>query len=68
LAGIGAFGRTLVEDSQLRWLGPTKGVIHMAAAAVLNAVWDLAARAAGKPLWKLLAAVLLPGRSTMEGC
>ena len=44
----------LTGDSQLRWLGPAKGVIHMAASAVLNAVWDLAARAAGKPLWKLL--------------
>jgi L-fuconate dehydratase len=55
LADIGGFSRTLVEDSQLRWLGPAKGVIHMAASAVLNAVWDLAARDAGKPLWKLLA-------------
>jgi L-fuconate dehydratase len=45
----------MTGDSQLRWLGPAKGVIHMAASAVLNAFWDLAARAAGKPLWKLLA-------------
>ncbi len=45
----------LIGDSQLRWLGPAKGVIHMAAAAVLNAFWDLAARCAGKPLWRLLA-------------
>jgi L-fuconate dehydratase len=44
----------LTGDSQLRWLGPAKGVIHMAASAVLNAFWDLAARAAGKPLWQLL--------------
>jgi len=46
--------RALVGDSQLRWLGPEKGVIHMAAGAVLNAIWDLAARVADKPLWKLL--------------
>ncbi len=45
----------MTGDSQLRWLGPAKGVIHMAASAVLNALWDLAARSAGKPLWKLLA-------------
>jgi L-fuconate dehydratase len=45
----------LTGDSQLRWLGPAKGVMHMAASAVLNAFWDLAARAAGKPLWRLLA-------------
>jgi L-fuconate dehydratase len=47
--------RLMTGDSQLRWLGPDKGVIHMAASAVLNAFWDLAARTAGKPLWKLLA-------------
>jgi L-fuconate dehydratase len=45
----------LIYDSQLRWLGPAKGVIHMAAGAVINALWDLAARTAGKPLWRLLA-------------
>ncbi len=54
-ADMAGFARTMTGDSQLRWLGPEKGVIHMAASAVLNAVWDLAARAAGKPLWKLLA-------------
>ena len=52
---LGALSRRLTGDSQLRWLGPDKGVIHMAASAVLNACWDLAARAAGVPLWKLLA-------------
>ena len=52
---LGALSRRLTGDSQLRWLGPEKGVIHMAASAVLNACWDLAARAAGVPLWKLLA-------------
>ena len=47
--------RRLVTDSQLRWLGPEKGVIHLATAAIVNAVWDLYARREGKPLWKLLA-------------
>src|SRR5438477_4437752 len=46
--------RRLVSDSQLRWLGPEKGVIHLATAALVNAVWDLYARLEGKPLWKLL--------------
>ncbi len=44
----------LVGDGQLRWVGPEKGVIHLATAAVVNAVWDLYAKAEGKPLWKLL--------------
>ncbi|XP_034416390.1 mitochondrial enolase superfamily member 1 [Cyclopterus lumpus] len=48
------FYRLLTSDGQMRWLGPEKGVIHLAIAAVLNAVWDLWARAEGKPLWKLL--------------
>ncbi|GAA2336825.1 enolase C-terminal domain-like protein [Dactylosporangium salmoneum] len=47
--------RTLTADVQLRWLGPEKGVIHMAAGALLNAVWDLRARRAGAPMWRLLA-------------
>jgi L-fuconate dehydratase len=50
-----AFSRLLTDDSQFRWLGPEKGVIHMAAGALINAVWDLYAKAEGKPLWKLLA-------------
>ena len=54
-ADMGAFWRRVVGDSQLRWVGPEKGVIHLAAAAVVNAVWDLWAKAEGKPLWKLLA-------------
>lgn len=53
-ADMGAFWRTLVGDSQLRWIGPEKGVIHLATAAVVNAVWDLWAKTAGKPVWKLL--------------
>jgi L-fuconate dehydratase len=55
LASMGDVWRTLVHDSQLRWLGPEKGVMHMAISAVINALWDLAAKRAGKPLWKLLA-------------
>ncbi|MGW0209666.1 L-fuconate dehydratase [Streptomyces sp. NPDC003233] len=51
----GSLFRDLIGDSQLRWLGPEKGVMHMAVGAVVNAVWDLAARRAGKPLWQLLA-------------
>jgi L-fuconate dehydratase len=51
----GGFWRSIAGDSQLRWLGPEKGVIHLATAAVVNAVWDLFARRAGKPLWKYLA-------------
>jgi L-fuconate dehydratase len=49
-----AFWRHVTGDSQLRWLGPEKGVIHLATAALVNAVWDLWARAEGKPLWRLL--------------
>jgi L-fuconate dehydratase len=49
-----SFWRTLTADSRLRWLGPEKGVVHLAAAAVVNAVWDLWAKTEGKPLWKLL--------------
>lgn len=51
---MGAFWRQIVSDSQLRWLGPEKGVIHLATAALVNAIWDLWAKVAGKPLWKLL--------------
>ena len=51
---LGGFWRSLAGDSQLRWLGPEKGVIHLAMAAVVNALWDLYAKSAGKPLWKLL--------------
>jgi L-fuconate dehydratase len=51
---IGGLWRRLVTDSQLRWLGPEKGVIHLATAAIVNAVWDLYAKVEGKPLWKLL--------------
>ncbi len=51
---MGAFWNEMTGDSQLRWLGPEKGVIHLATSAVVNAVWDLYAKSEGKPLWKLL--------------
>jgi L-fuconate dehydratase len=54
-ADLGGFWRDLVGDSQLRWIGPEKGVIHLATAAVVNAAWDLVAKRAGKPVWRLLA-------------
>src|SRR5213079_3082142 len=53
-ADMARFWRRLTSDSQLRWVGPEKGVLHLATAAVVNAVWDLYAKAEGKPLWKLL--------------
>jgi L-fuconate dehydratase len=52
---MGAFWMMMTGDSQLRWLGPEKGVIHLATAAIVNAVWDLWAKVEGKPLWQLLA-------------
>ena len=55
VGNLGGIYRELKSDSQLRWLGPEKGVEHLAMAAVMNAVWDLAARRANKPLWRLLA-------------
>ncbi len=60
LADMGAVYRALTADSQLRWLGPEKGVVHLSLAAVLNSAWDLVARRAGKPLWRLL--VDMPAR------
>jgi len=55
VADLGAFARSLTNDSQLRWLGPEKGVMHMAIGAVVNAAWDMAARHRGKPVWRLIA-------------
>ncbi len=54
-ADLGGFWQRLVGDSQLRWIGPEKGVIHLATAAVVNAVWDLIAKRAGVPVWRYLA-------------
>jgi len=55
IGDLGGFARSLTDDSQLRWLGPEKGVMHMAIGAVVNAAWDMAARRAGKPLWRFIA-------------
>ncbi len=55
LADLGGFSRELVGDSQFRWLGPEKGVSHMAIGAIINALWDVRAKRAGKPLWLVLA-------------
>ena len=60
IGSMGATWREFVWDSQLRWLGPEKGVMHMAIGAVVNALWDLKAKRAGLPLWQLL------GRMTPE--
>ena len=55
LADMGRTSRRLLEDSQLRWLGPEKGVMHMAIGAIVNALWDLRAKRSGLPLWEHLA-------------
>ncbi len=57
LADLGATYRRFVYDPQLRWLGPEKGVVHMAIGAVVNALWDLKAKRAGLPLWQLVCAM-----------
>ncbi|HEY7485529.1 MAG TPA: enolase C-terminal domain-like protein [Streptosporangiaceae bacterium] len=55
LDDLGGLAKRLTYDSQLRWLGPEKGASHMAAGAIINALFDLAGKVAGKPVWKLLA-------------
>jgi L-fuconate dehydratase len=57
IADVGALAHELTWDGQLRWLGPEKGVIHMAIGAVVNAAWDLRCRVEAKPLWRLLASM-----------
>lgn len=57
LADMGATYRRFVYDSPLRWLGPEKGVVHMAIGAVVNALWDLKAKRAGQPLWRLVSSM-----------
>src|SRR5258705_7078577 len=54
-ADMGRFWRHMTSDSQLRWIGPDKGAIHLATGAVVNAVWDLWAKSEGKPVWQLVA-------------
>ncbi|XP_013409184.1 mitochondrial enolase superfamily member 1-like, partial [Lingula anatina] len=51
---FGVFWEKLVNDTQFRWLGPEKGVVHLATAGIVNALWDMWAKMEGKPLWKLL--------------
>ncbi len=55
IADMGRFWRHVTGDSQLRWIGPDKGAMHLATGAVVNAVWDLWAKSVGKPLWRLVA-------------
>ncbi|WP_266171159.1 L-fuconate dehydratase [Dyella subtropica] len=55
IGDLGGFANRMIGDSQLRWLGPEKGVMHMAIGAVVNAAWDMAARHANKPLWRFIA-------------
>lgn len=55
IANPAVFWRKITDDSQLRWIGPDKGVMHLATGAVVNAVWDLWAKMAGKPVWELIA-------------
>jgi L-fuconate dehydratase len=64
VSDLGSFARRLTHDSQIRWLGPEKGVMHLAAAALINAAWDLAARRAGLPVWRFLSA--LPPESIVD--
>ena len=61
------FSRQLTDDNQFRWLGPEKGVTHLAAAALINAVWDLYARQQSKPLWRLLADMSAGGNRSAGG-
>lgn len=62
LDNMGATWRELVHDSQLRWLGPEKGVMHMAIGAAVNAPWDLKAKRSGLPSWELLASLRVASR------
>ena len=57
ISDLGGIWKRVTGDSQLRWVGPEKGVIHLAAAALINAVWDLAAKHLDKPVWQMLAAM-----------
>ncbi|CAD7077089.1 unnamed protein product [Hermetia illucens] len=54
-SNFGTFWRQLTSESQLRWIGPEKGVTHLAVAAIINALWDLWAKLENKPVWRLLA-------------
>ena len=54
-SNMGDTWRYLASDSQMRWVGPEKGVVHLAQSAVINAVWDLWAKSQSKPVWRLVA-------------
>ena len=54
-SNMGSTWRYLASDSQMRWVGPEKGVVHLAQSAVINAIWDLWAKSQGKPVWRLVA-------------
>ena len=54
MAGFGRLQRAMADEQQFRWLGPHKGVVHLALASVTNACWDLWAKTRGVPLWRLL--------------
>lgn len=54
-ADMAGFWRMLAGDSQLRWVGPEKGVVHLGLAAIINAIWDLWGKVEGKPVWRLVA-------------
>lgn len=60
------FWRHVTSDSQLRWIGPDKGAIHLATGAVVNAVWDLLAKESGKPVWRLVADIKSRKRSSIS--
>ena len=54
LEDMSGFWRSLTSEGQIRWIGPEKGAIHLATAALVNAIWDLWAKREGKPVWKLV--------------
>lgn len=54
-SNMGKTWRYLVSDGQMRWIGPEKGVVHLAHSAIMNAIWDLWAKSQGKPIWRLVA-------------
>ena len=53
-SNMGKTWRYLVSDGQMRWVGPEKGVVHLAHSAIMNAIWDLWAKSQGKPIWRLV--------------
>ena len=54
-SNMGKTWRYLVSDGQMRWVGPEKGVVHLAHSAIMNAIWDLWAKSQAKPIWRLVA-------------